>query len=110
MPYWEVAIMSNITLELSEEDTRDLQTIVMFALRYAQGRKTYAFSLVSSWMIDHAGLMQSWQLKQMGEEIERDAKWRDLDDWELREYYEVAKKLKELAEDDVARDKRKRED
>lgn len=90
--------MSNITLELNEEDAKDLQTIVMFALRYAQGRKTYAFSIISSWLIAHADIMQSWQLKKMGEEIENGVDMWKLDDWEKTEYLQVADKLKELAQ------------
>ena len=94
-----------MTLDLNDDDARDLQNIVMFALRYAQGRKTYAFSLVSSWLIAHADIMQPWQLKKMGEEIEDDVGlWWQLSDLEKAEYIGVANKLKELAEDDGIRE------
>lgn len=96
--------MSNTILELSEEDTGDLQNIVMFALRYAQGRKTYSFSLVSSWLISHADIFQQWQLKQMAEEIEQGISMWKLSGWEEAEYLQVADKLKELAEETGTRE------
>ena len=93
-----------MTFELTDDDTRDLQTIVMFALRYAQGRKTYAFSIVSSWLITHSDIFQQWQLKQMAEEIERDIPMWKLSGWEEANYLQVAKKLKRLAEETGTRE------
>lgn len=85
-------------LQLTDRGVKDLQTIVMFALRYACGRKTYAFNLVSEWIINHYNLMQRWQLRQMGEEIESDIALWGLSDWERDKYLDVASKLKDLAD------------
>ncbi len=92
-----------MTVEFTDDDVRDLQTMIMFALRYAQGRKTYAFSVVSSFIIGHDDIMQKWQLKQMADEIEQGITMWDLQDWEENEYREVAERLRELAEDDGTR-------
>lgn len=83
--------------QLSEEEKHDLQTIIMFALRYSMGRKTYAFGLVAGFINSHPYMLQEWQLKQMAEEINHDLEFLNLPEWEVKNYKYAAKVMADLA-------------
>jgi len=79
--------------------TRDEQTVAIFALRYAMGRRTYAFSVVSNHILDHAKELTDNMLRQIAEEVKEAVQWHDLSEWEKKEYYDFAEKCMALAEE-----------
>ena len=44
---------------------KDLRTIIVFGLRYALPRHTYAFSMVSDFILQHVYEFESWELEAM---------------------------------------------
>lgn len=47
------------------KDNKDLRTIFVFALRYALPRHTYAFGMVSGYILQELDNFQDWELEGM---------------------------------------------
>ena len=56
-----------IRLEALKDD-KDLRTIFVFALRYALPRHTYAFDIVSGYILQELDSFQDWELEGMIED------------------------------------------
>lgn len=68
---------------MTRQLTPDERTIVVFAFRYALGRRTYAPSLVAGYITEHLDSFTETDRRQMAEEIEdaeRDALLGDAGD------------------------------
>ena len=84
--------------------TYNEQTIYIFALRYAMGRKTFAFNTVSNEILQKAKEFEPWQLKQMAKEILED-KFRvytigeQSEELVCEEYKDAAERLMGIADE-----------
>lgn len=58
----------------------DLRTIIMFAFRYSLGRRSTAPSFVMSYIKKHINLFTEQDLHQMYDEIDEQARCKDLGD------------------------------
>ena len=59
---------------------KDFSTIMCFAFRYALGRRSTAPSFVQDYIRGHKNYFETWELEQLIEEVDSEARFHDLGD------------------------------